>query len=152
MLSKGLNSDMLSSYGLRESIKFELDRIEQSAMISCRFETEGEDFLIDAKKEIFLYRMIQEILNNILKHANASEIFIKMKYTTSHFHLIILDNGKGFSKAETKARSIKDAGSGLKNLEKRAQLVGASLNIESSPGKGTAIYIYLPKQINHEPS
>ncbi|WP_290791429.1 sensor histidine kinase [Flavihumibacter sp. UBA7668] len=149
MLSKGLNSDMLSSYGLRESIKFELDRIAQTAMISTRFETEGDDFLIDEKKEIILYRMIQEILNNILKHANATEILIRMNYTATYFMLNISDNGKGFSKEEAGSKSIKEAGSGLKNLEKRAQLVGASIQIETSPGQGTSIHILLPKQINH---
>lgn len=147
MLSKGLNSDMLTSYGLRESIKFELDRIEQSAMISCRFQTEGDDFMIDSKKEIVLYRMVQEILNNILKHANASEISIIMQYTSNAFHLTIADNGQGFSQSETASRNINDSGSGLKNLQKRAQLVGATLQINSSLGEGTRIFIYLPKPI-----
>jgi signal transduction histidine kinase len=145
MLSKGLNSDMLASYGLRESIKFELDRIAQTALIQCKFVTEGEDFLIDAKKEIILYRMIQEILNNILKHADATEISIQMNYTGTDFILDITDNGKGFNQVATSNLSIKEAGSGLRNLQKRAQLVGASLQINSQPSIGTNIHIVLPK-------
>lgn len=145
MLSKGLNSDMLASYGLRESIKFELDRIAQTALIQCKFVTEGEDFLIDAKKEIILYRMIQEILNNILKHADATEISIQMNYTGTDFILDITDNGKGFNPDATSNLSIKEAGSGLRNLQKRAQLVGASLQINSQPSIGTNIHIVLPK-------
>ena len=145
MLSKGLNSDMLASYGLRESIKFELDRIAQTALIQCKFVTEGEDFLIDAKKEIILYRMIQEILNNILKHADATEISIQMNYTGTDFILDITDNGKGFNPEATSNLSIKEAGSGLRNLQKRAQLVGASLQINSQPSIGTNIHIVLPK-------
>jgi signal transduction histidine kinase len=145
MLSKGLNSDMLASYGLRESIKFELDRIAQTALIQCKFVTEGEDFLIDAKKEIILYRMIQEILNNILKHADATEISIQMNYTGTDFILDITDNGKGFNQDATSNLSIKEAGSGLRNLQKRAQLVGASLQINSQPSIGTNIHIVLPK-------
>ncbi len=146
MLSKGLNSDMLASYGLRESIRFELDRIAQTANIQCSFTTEGDDFLIDAKKEIILYRMIQEILNNILKHADASEITIDMRYTSSEFILKIKDNGKGFNLEASEARSINDSGSGLKNLQKRAQLVGATIQIHSQPQEGTTILIILPKQ------
>lgn len=145
MLSKGLNSDMLASYGLRESIKFELDRIAQTALIQCKFVTEGEDFLIDAKKEIIIYRMIQEILNNILKHADATEISIQMNYTGTDFILDITDNGKGFNPDATSNLSIKEAGSGLRNLQKRAQLVGASLQINSQPSNGTNIHIVLPK-------
>jgi two-component system NarL family sensor kinase len=145
MLSKGLNSDMLASYGLRESIRFELQRIEQSAMITCRFLTEGEDFMIDAKKEIVIYRMVQEILNNILKHAAATEISIFMGYTPSYFSLEITDNGKGFDQNESSSRNIADAGSGLRNLQKRAALVGADLQINSRPGEGTHIMITLPK-------
>lgn len=145
MLSKGLNSDMLSTYGLRESIRFELKRIEQSAMIKCNFITEGEDFAIDAKKEIVIYRMIQEILNNILKHAAATEISISMLYTPLNFILNIKDNGKGFDQLEAVSRNIADAGSGIRNLQKRAALVGADLQITSQPGQGTDILITLPK-------
>ena len=80
------------------------------------------------KKEIILYRMIQEILNNILKHADATEISIQMNYTGTDFILDITDNGKGFNPEATSNLSIKEAGSGLRNLQKRAQLVGASLH------------------------
>lgn len=149
MLSKGLNSDMLSSYGLRESIKFELKRIEQSALISCEFSTEGDDFAIDAKKEIVIYRMVQEILNNILKHAAATNITISMRYSADTFSLMITDNGTGFNQAETAARGIHESGSGLRNLQKRAALVGADLQIISAPGKGTHITISLPKNTDH---
>ncbi|MBZ5857038.1 sensor histidine kinase [Flavihumibacter profundi] len=149
MLSKGLNSDMLSTYGLRESIKFELKRIEQSAMITCNFSTEGEDFSIDAKKEIVIYRMVQEILNNIIKHAAASEITISMNYTPTNFHLDINDNGTGFVKQETTNRNITESGSGLRNLQKRAALVGADLRIITAPGQGTKIMITLPKSIDN---
>lgn len=149
MLSKGLNSDMLATYGLRESIRFELNRIEQSAMINCTFTTDGEDFSIDAKKEIVIYRMVQEILNNILKHAAATEIDISMQYTAQNFLLRITDNGKGFSPEEATQRNISESGSGMRNLQKRANLVGADLQIESQPGKGTEIRINLPKSNHH---
>lgn len=144
-LSKGLNSDMLATYGLRESIRFELQRIEQSAMIRGILITEGEDFNIDAKKEIVLYRMTQEMLNNILKHANAKSITISMIYTDAAFNLIIKDDGDGFEPNEAKNRGINESGSGLNNLEKRAALVGARLEINSRKGEGTTIHITLPK-------
>lgn len=150
MLSKGLNSDMLGSYGLRESIRFELKRIEQSALITCHFITEGEDFAIDAKKEIVIYRMVQEILNNILKHAAATIISIHMKYAVDTFSLVITDNGTGFDQAETVSRGIQEAGSGLRNLQKRAALVGADLQIVSAPGQGTTIIITLPKNTDYD--
>lgn len=150
MLSKGLNSDMLGSYGLRESIKFELKRIEQSALITCQFFTEGEDFAIDAKKEIVIYRMVQEILNNILKHAAASIISIHMRYSSDTFSLVIQDNGTGFNQAEAAARGIQESGSGLRNLQKRAALVGAELQIISAPAQGTTITITLPKNTEHD--
>ncbi|MFT4024958.1 MAG: sensor histidine kinase [Flavihumibacter sp.] len=149
MLSKGLNSDILSSYGLRESIRFELQRIEQTALLKVNFQTEGDDFVIDEKKEIIIYRMIQEILNNILKHASATEITVSILYTENDFNIEIRDNGKGFNEAETRQRSIGDSGSGLKNLDKRAALVGAKLAVDSKPGKGTSILITLPKTVNN---
>ncbi len=149
MLSKGLNSDILASYGLRESIRFELQRIEQAALLKVNFLTEGDDFAIDDKKEIVIYRMVQEILNNILKHAVATEVTVSMRYTDSDFSVEIRDNGKGFDQAETAQRSIGESGSGLRNLDKRAALVGAKLTINSVPGEGTCILITLPKSENN---
>ncbi len=150
MLSKGLNSDILSSYGLRESIRFELQRIEQAAFLKVHFMTDGDDFVIDNKKEIVIYRMILEILNNIIKHAAATEISVAMLYTDKDFSIRIKDNGIGFDKQETEQRSIGESGSGLKNLDKRASMVGAKLTINSVPGEGTHILITLPKNVTHD--
>jgi two-component system NarL family sensor kinase len=145
MLAKGLNSDMLASYGLRESLRFELQRIEQSGLIKCNFTSEGEDYSIDEKKQIVIYRMVQEILNNILKHASATVIEIFMIYRPSAFELEIRDNGKGFSRQEVASRDMVESGSGLRNLERRASLLGANLRIDSVPGSGTTIIIELPQ-------
>jgi signal transduction histidine kinase len=72
-----------------------------------------------------------------------------MKYTSTAFMLNITDNGKGFSPENMANLSLNDAGSGLRNLQKRAQLVGATLQINSAHSKGTRIDIVLPKQPPH---
>ena len=72
-----------------------------------------------------------------------------MNYTPVNFNLNIHDNGKGFDQSEAVNRNIADAGSGIRNLQKRAALVGATLQIKSEPGQGTKILIKLPKSTDH---
>ena len=83
----------------------------------------------------FLYRMIQEILNNILKHSEAKNINISIFREKENIHIQIADDGKGFDKSDSGFR----AGMGLNNLNKRAAMIGAALTIDSKINKGTSV-------------
>jgi PAS domain S-box-containing protein len=87
------------------------------------------------------YRIVQEALNNIRKHANATEVELTLKTLKGSVRLIIADNGKGFN---TKGRKKKRAGFGLVGMRERAALIGADFEIESAPGHGTTIYVTVP--------
>ena len=80
------------------------------------------------------------MINNIIKHAEATSIDIKIDFQPQHFFLCVSDNGKGFNIADIDC--IK--GLGLRNITNRSQLVGAFYNIDSTAGKGTTINIELP--------
>ena len=103
----------------------------------------GEDILV-SEVQVVVYRICQEGLNNIAKHAAASRVKIKLQYTASKVHLQIQDNGRGFDS------NISLPGHyGLSMMHERAEAVGAKLEIISKPGKGTEISLHwqgIPKQ------
>ena len=87
------------------------------------------------EKPIILFRMIQEVVNNIMKHANANTISLNAKKANDVLLIAIRDNGKGFS------GDAVIAGAGLQNVQKRAKMINADLKIESQPGAGTHVII-----------
>ena len=91
----------------------------------------AEDLLADA------YRIVQELINNILKHAQASQVDVQLTKHTDHLNIFISDNGKGFQKSKTN-------GIGLRNIKDRLQKVKGTLDIDSSPGHGTSITVDIP--------
>jgi PAS domain S-box-containing protein len=91
--------------------------------------------------DINLYRLIQEAFNNIRKHAEATEVELSLKMQGDSLALIIADNGKGFN---TKIKGNGNTGFGLVGMKERSELIGATFEIESEPGKGTTIYVRVP--------
>ena len=137
-LSRSLNTDYVSEQGLQASIAFELELIGKSGQHKTALAVEGEPVKTDAQKELILFRMVQECFNNTIKHAQASQIDVGLKYEPGRLAVSILDNGQGFSPAKTAN------GLGLRNLHNRAKLIGAEFSINSENGKGTLVLIQLP--------
>jgi signal transduction histidine kinase len=106
-----------------------------SGMVGARF---GND------AETHLYRIIQEALNNIAKHAAASYVSVLLERRGDHFILIAEDNGVGFRVSNDQAPDQPGGGLGLIGMHERAALIGAEIEIESAPGNGTTIYIKVP--------
>ena len=93
---------------------------------------------LDKSAELLLYRIIQETVTNVVKHADASEVIVQLEREGSLLTITIEDNGKGFD-----PEGVGEKGIGLKNLAYRIQLLNGSYEINSSPGKGTSVYIYI---------
>jgi signal transduction histidine kinase len=93
-------------------------------------------------KPIILFRMIQEIINNIIKHAGADKINFSVFHKKNNTIIEIKDNGKGFDKETTAA------GSGLNNLTTRSKMINAGIHINSSPGEGTHVIISVNDENN----
>ncbi|SPD74132.1 hypothetical protein PITCH_A2050020 [uncultured Desulfobacterium sp.] len=94
--------------------------------------------------KINLYRLIQEGLNNVRKHANASHATIKLISSSGTISLLIKDNGVGFNLKKQEARSANGTNMGLKNMSERVRLLQGKMDIQSAPGKGTKILIEIP--------
>ena len=145
-LTKSLHTERIADIGLIESIRFELYAIRKAGIVQVQFHPEGNETPLSEQKAVFLFRMFQEILNNILKHAKASEVIVHVKFLDDIFVLEIKDNGIGFSVEEKKQSTSSGSGVGLRSLFNRAQIIGAELTMNSEPGKGTNVLIRLPLQ------
>jgi two-component system, NarL family, sensor kinase len=141
-LSRSLNTDYVADMGLQRAMEYELSLISKSSAIQTKMQTEGEPFRMDKQKELILFRMVQELLNNALKHAGAQLITAVMKFSPTGLVLTITDDGKGFD-PDAAATPTTGSGLGLRNMQNRAKLIGADFSISSAPGNGSTAQISL---------
>lgn len=143
-LTKSLHTDRISDIGLAAAIQSEMDSIRRTGIIEVVCTVEGDEIQFEDQKRIFLFRIFQEILNNILKHSKASTIKVSLHFSASNlFVMTIEDNGIGFNVEEKRNSSQALKGVGLKSMFNRAHLIGATLDLSSEPGNGTRVVIKL---------
>lgn len=128
--------ETLLRLGLDEALKEYSRTITDSKLLEVEYESMGIDSRLEASSELAIYRIIQELVNNIIKHAKASHALIQLHQHNNTLSITIEDNGHGF---DTKA-SQKD-GIGLANIKSRINFLNGSLNIKSDREKGTSVYI-----------
>jgi two-component system, NarL family, sensor kinase len=145
-LTKSLHTERIADIGLVESIRHELYALRKTGIIKIQFNSEGSEMHFTEQKSIFLFRMFQEIMNNILKHAKATEVFVHLQFLDNIFVLEIKDDGVGFDVAAKKQSASSGSGVGLRSLYNRASIIGADISIKSEIGKGTTTLIELPLQ------
>ncbi|GEJ44916.1 MULTISPECIES: sensor histidine kinase [unclassified Chryseobacterium] len=140
-LSKTLITEQIIHFGLAESIEREVQRIRKLKLLKIEFITQKQDIDITPKHGLILFRIIQESINNILKHSKAKNVSIQLEDDCEKLHISISDNGKGFD------TNIIQDGSGLKNMELRARLIHAEFTIQSQLNKGTQTLITYHKNL-----
>jgi signal transduction histidine kinase len=142
-LSKSLDAGYVMERGLVKSIEYELEQVDKVGGYKTSLLIEGEPFRLKAQKELIVFRMYQEILNNIIKHSNASTITVNVKYGADNLELVVTDDGCGFDIKRVE-NSGQPSGQGIKNLYNRSMLLGATLHI-TSDDCGTSININIPQ-------
>jgi signal transduction histidine kinase len=140
-LSHSLDTDYVQEMGLQRAIEYELERIQKSEVANAVMEVEGSSYRLSKQKELILFRITQEAFTNSLKHAEPKTIRVNIKYDANGLALIISDDGKGMDLLEVTAPNT---GVGTRNMQSRADMIGASIRFDSSPGNGTSIIIFLP--------
>jgi signal transduction histidine kinase len=143
-LSVSLNSDFIMKAGFTKTLEKELDRLTKTKRYEVSYVQSGVPFRLPSGKEIVLFRLCQEILNNIVKHAEAKKIGVNLSYSETTLTVIITDDGKGFDPRVAKERSFEKESTGLLNIAGRANLIQAALDINSSPGNGTEVKVSVP--------
>ena len=131
----------LERLGFTKAVESLLGRVKSSSGIDIYYEIENIDNLIPSEYRINLYRIIQESINNILKHSNADRISITLKSDPASIYLVIEDNGKGFEHNE----GAEGIGYGIEFMKERVRIIGGKLKIDSLKGRGTKIIISIPK-------
>lgn len=139
-LSKSLHSDVIAEKGLLKAIENEFGILKKTGAYTITLNIEGDYYHLPEQKELILFRMFQEIINNIIKHAKASAIDVQISFQPQEFMLCIHDNGLGFDIAGIDLSK----GLGLRNIINRSQLIGAFYSIDSLLEKGTTVKIALP--------
>jgi two-component system, NarL family, sensor kinase len=146
-LSHSLDTDYVLEMGLQRAIEYELERIQKSEVAIAILEVEGNSYRLPKQKELILFRIAQEAFNNSLKHAEPKTIKVDITYSVEGVRLVISDDGKGMDLLEIFAPNT---GVGTRNMQSRADMIGASIRFESSPGNGTSINIFLPIENNQD--
>ena len=142
LLGKLLHGEQLLKLGLEEAIRHEISWVDKSGKYKVDYLVEGEQSAEqNADKDLILFRITQEILNNTIKHSQAREITIKLEYQQPGIKLQVIDDGAGFNVADL---TEEQKGMGLKNIQKRAEIVGGNIFIQSQPGEGTCVEIFIP--------
>ena len=139
---RNISHDLMPSdferFGLVKSIENQLDKINQSKQIQFDFLVSGEIMAQNLEHELTIYRIANELINNVLKHAKATEASLQLLYMPENLQLIVEDNGVGFHSNPPESEGI-----GIKNIHSRAKYIGAKINIDSS-ARGTIFMIEIP--------
>ncbi len=106
----------------------------------------GEELRLAADTELALYRIAQEALNNVRKHAGATRARISLEFSPDHARLVVSDNGRGFQPPADTGFPARATRFGLAGMHERARLVGGTLKITSTPGQGTMVTADVPRQ------
>lgn len=143
-ISNALAPPGLYDFGLYSVTKQLLDQLSNVSKIKIHFDSNIQNIRFPSLVEVTLYRIIQESINNVLKHANAMNLEINLNQDNEYLNLIIFDDGVGFSLSNEENNYKKQKGNGFKNIKDRALFIGANLNLISKPNEGFIIKIKVP--------
>lgn len=136
-LSAGYYADRLVEEGFLAAIQHQLRQLDKTGLFTTSFHSEIETISIEKNKVIFLHRIIQEILHNVVKHSGANQVMAHITKVNDEIHVVLQDNGKGF---DSNGPEFKP-GIGLSSIRQRASMIGANVTIQSEKGSGTTVKI-----------
>jgi len=137
--SHELRPGVLDHLGLQAALEQIADDHNKLEQIEVELKVEGNEPDLPDDIKLGLFRIAQEAINNVRKHAGKSKVIIDLKYTETQIRMAISDNGPGFDMQEATAKIGKKGNMGLMSMRERAKLIGARLSIKSAPGKGTKV-------------
>jgi two-component system, NarL family, sensor histidine kinase UhpB len=139
-ISRNLRPSALDSFGIVAAIEIEASEFEKRTNISCLLDTVDEDVAVPPNIAITLFRIFQEALNNIMKHARASKVRVLIHNRINSVDLTVSDNGCGLSEPDR----LKPRSFGLRGIQERVARFGGEVRISSKPGQGTTIAVSIP--------
>jgi two-component system, NarL family, sensor histidine kinase UhpB len=140
----GLRPTILDDLGLVPAIRWYARSVLETNGVQVNLSLPGGAFELSSHLSTALFRIAQEAINNIMRHANASESNIALFFDQGKVYLTIRDNGKGFNTGQISEQAVAMQHLGLIGIKERATLVGGEVSIESVPGKGTRLQVCVP--------
>jgi two-component system sensor histidine kinase DegS len=141
-----LRPSHLDDLGLPAALRWYAGIVQERTGLKITVDIEGDELLISAALKIAVFRIVQEALNNITKHAQAKDVYIKLEYQPKHVVVSVRDDGVGFDLDTVQMRRARRPSLGLAGMQERAALVRGEVSIQSSPGQGTMVEARLPLQ------
>ncbi|MEO8210582.1 MAG: triple tyrosine motif-containing protein, partial [bacterium] len=142
-ISYNLHPHQLERLGFTKTIRSIINEVSKSTNIDFSFESDNMDELLSKETEINLFRVIQESVNNIIKHSGADKAELKLSRLENFILVILRDNGKGF-KVDKKEVNESNQGYGLSGISERIKFMKGEIHIEAEVNKGTAIFMKIP--------
>lgn len=145
---RDLRPSVLDDLGLHAALEWLSDTSSKRG-VPCTFTCDGTPQALSAEVEITIFRIVQEALSNIWRHAHATQAVVALHYLPGCLEVIVRDNGKGFAATSINSGTSfrEDGGLGLLGMRERAHLIGAQFSITSSTGNGCTLTLSLPSQI-----
>jgi two-component system, NarL family, sensor kinase len=140
LVAADLHKGELVTFGLVRAIENLCNNINGLNKLQVEFHANGLNSRLDGATEFNIYQIVRELMANILRHANASEVTIQLQRQNGNINLMVEDNGNGFDTTKVQSRS----GLGLTSLRNRATQINATFHIDSQPGHGTSVSIDIP--------
>lgn len=147
-ISHNLHSNILKEFGLNEAIRHFVKKVTQGTMLQATTALDDNYQTENAENDISIYRMVQELMNNILKYANATEFLISSTLEGNELNLVLFHNGDGLTQEQFEELRFRKEGLGLKNIQNRIILLKGTIHFTRG-GEGYRINIHVPVKTNN---
>jgi len=142
--AQDLRPRILDDLGLVAALEWMTEDMVKSQEIDAHAEVMGVEQTLPVETQLLLFRIAQEALNNIRTHAEASRAVVKLEFGDNSIKMTVSDNGKGFELPERMGDLASIGKLGLAGMQERARLLGGTIEVQSTPGKGTTLILEVP--------
>jgi signal transduction histidine kinase len=143
-LSLNLRPSILDDLGLEPALRWYTHRHAATTGLQAQFHAASLENRLDLVIETECFRVAQEALTNVARHAQARAVTVALSRRNGHLHLRVRDDGVGFDVVALRSRAVQGASLGLLSMEERASLAGGGLEFNSAPGQGTEVHAWFP--------
>ncbi|RPI18169.1 MAG: chemotaxis protein CheR [Ignavibacteriae bacterium] len=143
-ISKNLRPGLLDDLGIDITVKSLIDEFKERNDVKVELKSDKLNDKLNSDAKLAVYRILQETLQNIEKHAHATRVFISLKYITQSVKMVVKDNGTGFNFEKLRTQKTFKKKFGLISMKERAEAVGGKFEIASVPSVGTKISVFIP--------
>ncbi len=141
-IASELRPEILDDLGLLAAIEWQAQEYQKRSGVHIYVQFEPEEFSVDRQRATTIFRIFQETLTNVMRHAQATEVFVTLSRKTGGLELVVEDNGKGIKATEMEKRGSL----GIMGIKERARFWNGRVEIKSAPGEGTRVQVWIPEE------